>query len=171
MHRVRSPPPWWLGIFLRIAATRPGAWLLARTLPSYDRLLQRLSAGRLSLTTLLWKLNVPIVELTTNGAKTGKERTVPVLGIPGDEELIVVASNWGRTDHPAWYHNLKANPDVKVTYDGRTERYAAREVTGDELREYWEQVSDVNPGLETYQQRAGERRIPIVVLTPTDGSR
>lgn len=68
-------------------------------LPAFDRLLGRLSAGRLSLRTLLWKLDVPVVELMTTGAKTGTERTVPVPGLPGDEVWVVVASNWGRTDH------------------------------------------------------------------------
>lgn len=117
---------------------------------------------------MLSGVGAPIVELTTIGAKTGRERDVPVLGMRDGERWIVVASNWGREEHPAWYHNLKANPDVKLTYKGRTGRYVAREPTGDERDEYWRRVADLNPSLETYRQRSGDRRIPVILLTPEE---
>jgi deazaflavin-dependent oxidoreductase (nitroreductase family) len=53
---------------------------------------------------------LPVVMLTTTGAKTGRQRTRPVLGIPDGERLILVGSNFGRPHHPAWYHNLRAGP-------------------------------------------------------------
>lgn len=115
---------------------------------------------------MLSAAGAPVVKLTTIGAKTGKERPAPVLGLRDGENWVVVASNWGRPEHPAWYYNLKANPEVKLTYKGQTGQYVAREVTGDERAEYWSQIAEVNPGLETYQQRAGDRQIPVVVLTP-----
>lgn len=109
-----------------------------------------------------------MVELTTIGAKTGKERRVPILGIRVGKQWIVIASNWGGERHPAWYHNLKANPEVTVTYRGRTGEYVAREATGDERDRYWEQALKLNPVLETYRQRSGDRRIPVVVLEPKE---
>lgn len=163
---ARSRGRWWLRLSQRIAATRAARWLLPRVLPRIDRALIRVSAGRLSLPTVLAKLGIPVVELTTIGAKTGRERRVPVLGIREGERWIVVASNWGRERHPAWYHNLKANPEVEVTYEGRTDEYVAREATGERRAECWERALELNPALETYRQSSGDRRIPVVELVP-----
>lgn len=110
----------------------------------------------------------PVIRLTTIGAKTGKERPVPVFGLRDGDRWVVIASNWGREAHPAWYHNLKANPEVKVTARDQTGEYVAREATGDEREEYLNQIAELNPGLETYQKRSGERSIPVVVLSPSE---
>lgn len=109
-----------------------------------------------------------MVQLTTIGAKTGTERTTPVLGLRDGEKWVVVASNWGREEHPAWYHNLRANPKVKLTYGEQTNGYVARVVTGEKREAYWCQARAVNPGLETYRQRSGDRPVPIVVLVPRE---
>ncbi|MEF8859174.1 MAG: nitroreductase family deazaflavin-dependent oxidoreductase [Halolamina sp.] len=103
---------------------------------------------------MLSELGAPTIKLTTTGAKTGKERNVPVLGLKNGERWILVASNWGRAQHPAWYHNLKANPEVKLTFKNRTGKYVAEELTGDERDAYWNRIKDVNPSLESYQQRS-----------------
>lgn len=166
MAQTRSDVPVTVRLSLRFAATSAGTWLMSRTLPSVDRFLRAVSGGRVTLPKVMWKAGAPVVVLTTIGAKTGKERTVPVLGLQDGEKWIVVASNWGRDTHPAWYHNLKANPEVELTYRGETGQYVAREVTGEERDEYWTRVGEVNPGLETYQDRADERTIPVVVLEP-----
>lgn len=166
MAQIRTRAPWWLRLSLRVAGTEVGTSILSRTLPHIERVVERVSGGRISLSRLLSGVGVPVVTLTTIGAKTGTERTTPVLGLRGDNKWIVVASNWGRERHPAWYHNLRANPEVKLTYKGRTNTYVARQVTGERREEYWRQAAAVNPGLETYQQRSGDRQIPVVVLTP-----
>lgn len=168
MAQIQDGAPWWLRLSLWFAATAAGTWLLSRMLPRVDRLLQGLSGGSLTLQRLLSRMGTPIVELTTIGAKTGKERQVPVLGVRDGEKWVLVASNWGRSTHPAWYHNLRANSEVRVTYRGHTEEYVAREATGEERATYWEHLQRVNPGLETYEERAGDREIPVVVLSPAE---
>lgn len=166
MNQPRSPGSWWLGLSLRFAATRPGAWALSRILPRVEAGIEMVSGSRVTFAELLDWFGAPIVELTTIGAKTGTLRTVPVLGVPDEGDWVVAASNWGRDHHPAWYHNLKTNPIVQVTYRNQSETYEAHEVTGAERHQYWDTLTRINPGLPTYQRRAEGREIPVVVLAP-----
>jgi deazaflavin-dependent oxidoreductase (nitroreductase family) len=149
----------------KIPSTSAGAWFFSRTLHHIDPLLLRLSNGRVSIPQVL--AGLPTIELTTIGVKSGKERSVPVLGLPDGEKWAVFATNWGGQKHPAWYHNLRATPEVEVTYKGRTDTYVARDAEADEREEYWERAKRMYIGFEAYQQRT-DREIPIVVLTPQD---
>lgn len=126
----------------------------------------RLTGGRVSTASVL--AGLPTVRLTTTGAKSGKERTVPVMGLQDSERWILIASNWGTDSHPAWYHNLRANPEVELTYNERTDRYSTREATGNERTRYWNRAKELYVGFEPYQQRASGRPIPVVVLEPVD---
>lgn len=166
MTQQRPEPSWWQGVIHWIAGTRPGAWLLSRTAHHLDRLLMRLTGGRLSTSELL--AGAPTIQLTTIGARSGKERTVPVMGFPDGENRILFASNWGAQRHPAWYHNLRANPEVRVTTNGQTARYTAREVTDEERAAYFRRAKEVFPPFEAYERRTGDREIPVIVLEPTD---
>lgn len=168
MAQIQEGAPWWLTLSLRAAASSPGTWILSRSLPRVDRVIQRLSDGSFTLQQVLARMGTPVVELTTIGAKTGKLRQVPVLGLRDGEKWVLVASNWGRPTHPGWYHNLHVNPTVQVVYRGHVGVYEAREVTGDERARYWPKITAINPGLETYSDRAGDREIPVIVLTPTE---
>lgn len=168
MPQTRPDVSWWQRLTQRIASSRPGAWLFSYTLHYIDRVLLGLSGGRLSIPELL--AGVPVVRLTTTGAKSGRERTVPVLGLQEGENWIVIASNWGSERHPAWYHNLKANPEVELTVADETEPYVAREATGEERNEYWDVAVETYMGFEPYRRRSGDREIPIVVLEPADGT-
>ncbi len=145
----------------RVIATRPAAWLLARTIHYVDGATLRLSGGRTTASALLSGL--PIIQLTTIGAKSGRPRTVPLVGIPDGERLILIASNWGQAKHPAWYYNVKANPAVTITRDGVTRPYVAREVVGEERATCWGRAVAVYPGYWGYAARAG-RLIPVVVV-------
>lgn len=160
--------PLWMRATLWFSATRFGTWLLVRTLPRLDRALLRISGGRLSLPRIISALGGPVIQLTTIGAKTGKERNVPVFGLRDGDRWVVLGSNWGRERHPAWYHNLKANPAVKVTFRGETGEYVAHEATGDDRERYLDRIRELNPGLDTYQERSGDRPLPVVVLSPAD---
>lgn len=157
---------WWQRLAQRFASSRVGAWLFSYTLHHIDRVLMRASDGRVSIPRTL--AGLPVIELTTTGAKTGKKRTVPLLGFQDGEDWFLVASNWGDDGHPAWYHNLMANPKVTLSHNDQTGRYVAREVSGDERDEYWQQASEAYPGYERYQQRTGDRQIPVVVLIPEE---
>src|SRR5712692_4720625 len=92
----------------RLAASGPGSWFFARVLHHIDRPVFRLTRGRHTLASLLSGL--PVVMLTTTGARSGVLRTVPVLGLPTPDGLAVIASNYGQERHPSWYYNLRANP-------------------------------------------------------------
>ena len=151
----------------RVIATPPAAWLLARTIHRVDGATLRLSRGRTTASALLSGL--PIIQLTTIGARSGRPRTVPLVGIPDGDRLILIASNWGQTKHPAWYYNVKAHPEVKITgRDVPAERvYMAREVTGEERERCWAKAVALYPGYRGYAARAG-REIPIIVLESPD---
>ena len=96
----------------RLAATRPGSWFFARTLHHADRVMYRLSRRRTTLAALLSGL--PVVMLTTTGARSGRETTVPLLGFEEGDSVVLVASNYGQAHHPAWYHNLRAHPRARI---------------------------------------------------------
>src|SRR6185437_5338707 len=100
----------------RLASSGPGAWVFSRVMHRVDRPVHRLTRGRHTLGSLLSGL--PVVMLTTVGARTGRPRTVPVLGIPVGNGVAVIASNWGQRRHPAWYYNLRSHPEAQVVVDG-----------------------------------------------------
>ncbi|MFO7661156.1 MAG: nitroreductase family deazaflavin-dependent oxidoreductase [Chloroflexota bacterium] len=145
----------------KIIATRLVGWGLSHTIHHLDRAVIRLSDGRTSAAALFTGL--PIIALTTTGARSGRPRTVPLVGIPDDERLILIASNWGQERHPGWYHNIRANPQVTVRYDGQEAEYTAREVSGEEREAYWKRATTLYPGYRQYAVRTG-REIPIMVL-------
>lgn len=145
-----------------VAQTRFGGRLFITVFPAIDRRLLPLTRGRLST-----GLGQPVVLLHVRGARSGVERTVPLLATKTGETVLLVASKAGAVSHPAWYHNVRANPDVEVTVDGRRRPMRAEIVAGGEERErLWRIVCDNYSGYATYQQRAGDRVIPVVVLRP-----
>jgi deazaflavin-dependent oxidoreductase (nitroreductase family) len=146
----------------RFAASGPGSWLFARVLHHIDRPVHRATGGRHTLGSLLSGL--PVVMLTTIGARTGKRRTVPVLGLPTPEGLAVIASNFGQERHPAWYYNLHANPTGDVAVGGVTRPFRATVAEGEERARIWEEGLRVYPGWAHYEQRASHRQIDVFVL-------
>jgi deazaflavin-dependent oxidoreductase (nitroreductase family) len=150
--------------------SRPAlARIFSKFLHAVDGPMLKMSGGLRSLTRLL--AGVPVVLLTTRGARSGMERTTPLLGLPVEGRIILIASNWGQKHHPAWYYNLKAHPEVTATLDGQTRAYTAREAAGEEYQRYWQMGVRVYPGYTSYVERAGGRHIPVMVLEPRDASR
>ena len=107
----------------------------------------------------------PILLLTTTGRKTGRSRTWPLTYLPDGERLIVIASNGGQPDHPAWYLNLRENPHVTVQLGDRTHAMIAQTTEGDERARLWSRVVQEYPAYEGYQRKT-DREIPVVVLRP-----
>ena len=105
----------------------------------------------------------PMLLLTTTGAKSGQQRTTPLVHTMDGDRLVVIASKAGAPNHPAWYHNLVANPTVTV--EKGTERFQARaRVAGDEERDrLYAAQARLMPNFAEYQQKT-TRRIPVVVL-------
>jgi deazaflavin-dependent oxidoreductase (nitroreductase family) len=150
----------------RSAASGPGSWLFARVLHRIDRPIFRLSRGRYTLASLL--SGIPVVMLTTTGAKSGRPRTVPVLGIPVDGTVAIIASNFGQHRHPGWYHNLRADPQAEAVLDGRRRRVRALEADGERRARIWTEGLRVYPGFSQYERRAEQRRISVFVLEPVE---
>lgn len=109
----------------------------------------------------------PIIVLTSIGARTGKLRKTALMRVEHEGRYAVVASDGGIPNHPAWYHNLIANPEVELQ-DGATRRmYRARDLDGDEYAAWWKRACAVWPDYAAYQ-RTCERRIPVLLLEPID---
>jgi deazaflavin-dependent oxidoreductase (nitroreductase family) len=145
----------------RLIAVRLAAWGLSHTFHRLDRAVLRLSGGRMTPGAVFTGL--PIISLTTTGARSGQTRSVPLVGIPDGDRLILIASNWGQDKHPAWYHNVKADPRVTVGSNGQSREYIAREVTGEEREACWQRALALYPGYGAYAVRTG-RTIPVIVL-------
>lgn len=154
-------------IFQKFLALRPVTWLMARLLHHADALMLRLSSGKL---TFAQFSGLPIIELTATGARSGKRRTLPLTGLPDGEKVALIASNFGQAHLPAWYYNLKANPECTVKKGGRTRIYIAREADEPENRYYYDMAISYYIGYAAYKERAANRKIPVMVLEPKDSS-
>jgi deazaflavin-dependent oxidoreductase (nitroreductase family) len=154
------------GVFRRsirlLVTSRPVAQLSARLLPSLDRVIYRVTQERLTFSA--WVTGLPVLQLTTKGARTGEPRTARVLGIPDGDGLIIVAANFGQHANPAWYHNLRAHPRVSVVADDAEGDYYAHELSGAERERGFERALSLNPGWRRFQKRSGERAIPVIRL-------
>jgi deazaflavin-dependent oxidoreductase (nitroreductase family) len=154
-------------VMQKIAASPPGAWFFARTLHHFDRIFLRLSGGRVTMTSLV--AGLPLVIVTTTGAKSGLPRTLPLLCIRDESDpsaFAIIATNWGQRHYPAWYFNLKANSHATCSIAGETGKYMAHEATGEEYARFWQYAADTYVGYPLYKQRISERNIPIMVMTP-----
>jgi deazaflavin-dependent oxidoreductase (nitroreductase family) len=151
-------------IVRRSAGWRPLSWLYARTLHLIDRAVFRITRGRATFTS--WLADLPVAWLTTTGAKSGAQRTSPVLAIPGEDgKLVVIASNYGQRNNPSWYHNLRANPRATILFDGVRRDMTARELDGEERAHWYKRGIEIYPGWVQYRKRAAHRRIPVIELT------
>ncbi len=148
----------------RIARTPAGYWYLKQIAPRLDTPLLRLTGGRISS-----MYPATVVLLTTIGARSGLPRTIPLLGVPDTDQIVLVASNYGGNRHPAWYRNLRGNPRVEVLAGRRSGTYLASVIIDpDERERAWNLALDRYAGFGDYEQRATDRRIPLVRLERTD---
>jgi len=151
----------------RTAATRPMTRLYGVIQQPVDRFLFRVTRGKTTASS--WLAGVEITMLTTTGAKSGRPRTLPVLGLPDGDAMIVIASNFGRPRHPSWYFNLRANPRASIVFGGVEREVTARELTGVERERCYRRGEEIYPGFTHYPRWTGNREIPVLRLT-ADGS-
>jgi deazaflavin-dependent oxidoreductase (nitroreductase family) len=138
----------------------PSAWDFAR-----DQVELYESSGGTEGTTLK---DLPVVVLTTLGAKSGKIRKSPLMRVEHDGRYAVVASLGGAPTNPLWYYNVLAHPRVELQ-DGPTRQdMVARQVTGDERATWWDRAVEAYPEYADYQKRT-DRIIPVFVLEPAPG--
>lgn len=108
---------------------------------------------------------LPIIVLTTKGARSGAIRKTPLMRVEHEGEYALVASMGGAPKHPVWYHNLLANPhDVRVQDGPAPFDVTVREVSGDEKAQWWARAVAAFPTYEEYQAKT-ERQIPVLVAT------
>jgi F420H(2)-dependent quinone reductase len=108
---------------------------------------------------------MPVVILTTRGAKSGKLRKIPLMRVEHQGKYAAVASLGGAAKHPVWYHNVQAEPRVELQDGPMKQDMLAREVTGAEKAEWWERAVAAYPDYADYQ-RTTDREIPVFVLEP-----
>ncbi|MCF8611896.1 nitroreductase family deazaflavin-dependent oxidoreductase [Gordonia sp. HY285] len=130
--------------------------------------LYRLTGGRLG---NRWRVGaamrkpVPVCLLTTTGRKSGEARTVPLLYLRHGESIVLVASQGGLPANPAWYHNLKADPSVRIQIDSDEGDYAARIADDAERTKLWPSLVELYADFDTYAAWT-ERTIPVVICDP-----
>ncbi len=109
---------------------------------------------------------LPIIVVTTLGAKSGKVRKNPLMRVEKDGEYALVASKGGTPENPEWYHNLVEHPDEVIVQDGPDPlRVHVREVTGDEKQAWWKVAVQAYPPYAEYQENT-TRPIPVFIATP-----
>jgi deazaflavin-dependent oxidoreductase (nitroreductase family) len=107
----------------------------------------------------------PMLLLDHVGAKSGRRRTNPLVYIRDGENFVLVASRGGAQRNPAWFHNLRANPDTSIQVGRRRHAVRARTATGDERARLWPKAVAAYGGYADYQRRTS-REIPLVILEP-----
>ena len=144
-----------------LVSSRAGSWFFLHIANPIDKRLIPATKGRLKVVP-----GVPSLVMEVRGAKSGAIRRIPlVYGTDGDD-IVLIASNGGNPRHPAWFHNVRANPDVTLFLRGRTGEYRARVAQGAERERLWEIATTLNPGYDIYAKRASNRQIPVVALSP-----
>lgn len=135
---------------------------LGRAASRLDRRLQRATHGRW---TVLGRARLPQLVLTTRGRRTGEPREVVLLHARDRDSWVVLASNWGQAQHPAWALNLLAEPRAQVTVGAVSTPVVARAAAPDEAAALLPRMRALWPGYEAYERRAG-RELYLFVLDP-----
>jgi deazaflavin-dependent oxidoreductase (nitroreductase family) len=139
----------------------PPDWLL-KAINAFHRALLKVSGGRI----MAKPLGMDTVELHTVGRKSGlPRRTMLTAPISEPDRVVLIASKGGHDQHPAWYLNLQANPEVELTIGRTTRPMKARTATTDEKAELWPTITGAYKGYAGYQRRT-ERDIPVVICEP-----
>ena len=154
----------WDRFLRRFAATGPGSWLFTRTLDHLDHWTFRATRGKHLFSSLLSEL--PVAMVTTTGARSGQPRTVPLLAMRTADGMAIIGSWYGNAKHPAWRHNLRANPDGEVDVEGDRWAFRAVEVEDERRERIWNEALRTYPGFTAYAKRAAPRRISVFVLEP-----
>ncbi|KUO14843.1 nitroreductase/quinone reductase family protein [Streptomyces dysideae] len=142
----------------KVSSTRGFAKVAPHVIPALDRAVHRLTRGKVLLSAQM----LPGVILTSTGARSGEPRRTPLACMPEDDgrSWILIGSNFGRTGHPAWTHNLLAHPDAEVSWKGRDIPVTARLLEGEERAAVWKTALAFWPPYATYQARV-EREIRL----------
>lgn len=134
----------------------------ARLVTGFHEAVFRLTNGRVGNR----GFGMPVLVLTTTGRKSGKKRTTMLTSPVQDGDAIVLVASYGGDDrHPQWLLNLRDNPEVEITMDGKTRSVRARVASPEEKADLWPRVVEAYRGYGQYQKRT-ERDIPLVICEP-----
>jgi F420H(2)-dependent quinone reductase len=100
------------------------------------------------------------------GAKTGVKRTSPLMYHEHGDAIVVAGTKGGQPTHPAWFHNLMANPDTTLQIGSEFREVHARLATDEECHQLWKKMVEIYPGYDFYRRNAKGRKIPVVILDP-----
>ena len=140
----------------------PSTWAwVSEQVETYER-----TGGREANT--LRETGIPVIIVTCRGRRSGNIRKLALMRVEHDGEYALVASKGGAPDHPGWYHNLVANPDVMIQDGPAPLDYRVEIVEGDERQAWWERSVDVYAPYAEYQDKT-DRLIPVFVARPTAG--
>lgn len=145
----------------KFVMSKPGTAFAMKVSTRIDPVLLKLTGGRFST-----GMGFPIVLLTVAGRKSGIERTVPLVYFTQEDEVILIASSFGRAKNPAWYLNLTAAGEATLIGGGVEAGYSVRETEGAERERLFGLAEQLYAGYGLYKTRAGDRVIPVLALTP-----
>ena len=149
-------------MLMPFALSKAGLWYGINVAARVDPKLMKLTRGRVNLGGGV----LPTLLLTVPGRRSGVDRTVTLVYFSDGDDVILVASSFGRPKLPAWYHNVMAHPEVTLTAGGVTERYRVAEVEGPERAALYEKAKQIYAGYGMYEEwTAGIRRVPVLRLT------
>jgi F420H(2)-dependent quinone reductase len=140
------------------------SWPLLRRLMGLHTQAYRLSGGIIG---HRFPGSPPMLLLDHVGAKSGVRRTIPLVYVEDGDDVVLVASKGGHPKNPAWYHNLRANPDTTVQIGRERRPVRARAATREERKRLWPKAVATYSGYRDYQRRT-DREIPLIVLEPRD---
>jgi deazaflavin-dependent oxidoreductase (nitroreductase family) len=107
---------------------------------------------------------IPVIMLTTTGAKSGLPRTMPVMGVPIAGDIALLGTNYAQPNAPAWSFNLVAHPEAHVSFQDRAVDVVARPATDDEREQVWAKATQFYSGFAKYRQRITDRPVRIFIL-------
>lgn len=163
--RERRRTPFFLKPIVSAISGRRVVQVFMKLASPIDRRLIPATNGRLSVA-----IGQPVLVMEVVGAKSGKKRRTPLLYLRDGDNIVLVASYGGSQDHPAWYHNVKANPRVRLFVRNGSGWYTARQAEGEERDRLWQAAVEFYPGYGKYQTYT-DRQIQLFVLTPESGAR
>ena len=153
---------WWLVGGGPLTTSRTSLELWRKLAAPVEAPLIKATRGRL-------KLNpaVPMVVLTSLGARSGEPREVPLAYFTDGDDVILIASNYGGTGHPAWYHKLRAHPECELHIGPRGGRFVTRETDGDDRDRLYRLAAErLAHVFALHEKRSGDRAIPVMRLAP-----
>ena len=146
-----------------MASSKPGAWVLQRTMYRLDKPLMRLTKGRVGANVLS---GLPMGLFTTTGAKSGELRTMPLAFVPFGDAVAVFGTNYGQKRTPGWVHNLLAQPRAVIDYRGVRVEVTARLAEGAEENAAWQVAGEIYRGFPKYRERISGRTPKVFILEP-----